>query len=95
MISRCCPAWGNSSLGPAALFGANSVPFAIASLPLTKGKPNELLALNEFSSLVIGVASHGKVDGQKPAESRLPALLPALGRVVISPLTRFTSYLHE
>jgi hypothetical protein len=54
------PGLGNGSFGPATLFGADAVPFAIASVPLAKGKPNYLVVVNEDRNVVSVLANTGK-----------------------------------
>jgi hypothetical protein len=46
------PGLGNGSFGPATLFGADALPFAIASVPLVKGKPKDLVVVNEERNLI-------------------------------------------
>jgi len=54
------PGLCNRSFGPATLFGAGSVPYAIASLALRTGKPNELVVLNQSTGLVSVLRNTGK-----------------------------------
>lgn len=46
------PGLGNGSFGPATLIGADAIPTAIASVPLTKGKPNDLVVVNPETGLI-------------------------------------------
>ncbi|MGA2136269.1 MAG: VCBS repeat-containing protein [Bryobacteraceae bacterium] len=46
------PGLGNGHFGPAQLFGADALPFAIASAPLRAGKPNDLVVVGEERNLV-------------------------------------------
>jgi hypothetical protein len=46
------PGLGNGSFGPATLLGADALPFAVAGVPLRKGKPNDLVVVNEERNLV-------------------------------------------
>jgi VCBS repeat protein len=54
------PGLGNGSFGPATLFGADGLPFAIASVPVGNGKPNELVVVNEERNLVSVLQNTGK-----------------------------------
>ena len=54
------PGLGNGSFGAATLFGADALPFAIASVPVGNGKPNELLVVNEERNLVSVLRNTGK-----------------------------------
>ena len=54
------PGSGNGSFGPATLYGADALPYAIASVPLVTGKPNSLVVLNEERSLISVLANTGK-----------------------------------
>jgi hypothetical protein len=46
------PGLGDGQFGPAALFGADALPFAIASVSPGKGKLNDLVVVNEERNLV-------------------------------------------
>ena len=46
------PGLGNGSFGPVTLAGADALPFAIASLPLSPGRPRDLVVVNEERGLV-------------------------------------------
>jgi hypothetical protein len=54
------PGLGNGSFGPATLFGADALPFAIASVPLVKGKPKDLVVLNFERGLISVLPNTGK-----------------------------------
>ncbi|MGA2742534.1 MAG: VCBS repeat-containing protein [Bryobacteraceae bacterium] len=54
------PGLGNGSFGPATLFGADALPFAIAAVPLVKGKPKDLVVVNEERNLVSVLQNTGK-----------------------------------
>jgi len=54
------PGLGNGQFGPATLFGADALPFAIASVPLSKGKPDGLVVVNEERNLISVLRNTGK-----------------------------------
>jgi hypothetical protein len=54
------PGLGNGSFGPATLFGADGLPFAIASVPIGKGTPNALVVLGEERNVISVLRNTGK-----------------------------------
>jgi hypothetical protein len=54
------PGLGDGSFGTATLLGANALPFAIASVPLIKGKPKDLVVVNPETGLVSVLRNTGK-----------------------------------
>ena len=54
------PGLGNGSFGPATLFGADALPYAIASVPLSAGKPNDLVVVNPETGLISVLRNTGK-----------------------------------
>jgi len=54
------PGLGNGSFGPATLFGAAMLPYAIANVPLSKGKPAQLVVVNKVSEVVSVLRNTGK-----------------------------------
>jgi hypothetical protein len=46
------PGLGNGQFGPAQFFGADALPYAIASIPQGQGKPHDLVVVNEERNLV-------------------------------------------
>ena len=54
------PGLGNGSFGPATLLGADALPFAIASAMLSKGKPNDLVVVDEERNLISVLANTRK-----------------------------------
>ena len=54
------PGLGNGSFGPATLFGADALPFAIASVPLVKGKPKDLVVVSPETGLISVLRNTGK-----------------------------------
>jgi|HubBroStandDraft_1064217.scaffolds.fasta_scaffold06406_2 hypothetical protein len=54
------PGLGNGSFGPATLFGADALPYAIASVPLSKGKPKDLVVVNFERGVVSVLRNTGK-----------------------------------
>ena len=54
------PGLGNGSFGRATLFGADALPYAIAGVPLVKGKPKDLVVVNQERNLVSVLPNTGK-----------------------------------
>ncbi len=54
------PGLGNGSFGPPTLFGADALPYAIASVPLQAGLPNALVVVNAQTNLVSVLRNTGK-----------------------------------
>ena len=54
------PGLGNGSFGPATLFGADALPFAIASVPLVQGKPKDLVVVSPETGLISVLRNTGK-----------------------------------
>jgi len=54
------PGLGNGQFGPATFFGADALPYAIASAPLRAGKPNDLVVVNQQRNIISVLTNTGQ-----------------------------------